>query len=190
MAKRKRLMNEIRQELRRNQTLNVLYQRELTRLQLANQITKLREERKLSQTQLARRIGTQQSAVARTEQTTYRGQTVSTLAKIAAVVGQRLEVRFVPGRRGAAGAGNGPASGGRLRGVPQSSRRASLTACLTASICLPVREPRRRPTMERATTAIRSALTTDVILRPVPANAGSSVLRTTHVSFAGNAGRE
>ena len=109
MAKRKTLMNEIQQELRRNQTLNVLYQRELTRLQLANQIAKLREGRQLSQAQLARRIGTQQSAVARMEQSTYRGYTVSTLAKIAAAVGQRLEVRFVPGRHGAAGAGKAPA---------------------------------------------------------------------------------
>ena len=44
--------------------------------------------------------------------------------------------------------------------------------------------------MVRATTAIRSALTTDVVLRPVLANAGSSVPRTTHVSLAGSGGSE
>jgi predicted XRE-type DNA-binding protein len=99
MAKRKTLMREIHDELRRDRALDVLYQRELTRLQLANQIAQLRGERKLSQAQLAKRIGTQQSAVARMEQSTYRGYTVSTLAKIAAAGGKHLEVRFVPTRR-------------------------------------------------------------------------------------------
>ncbi len=96
MAKRKTLMNEIHDELRGNRELTALFQRELTRLQLANQIFKIREERKLSQAQLARRIGTHQSAIARMEQSTYRGYTVATLAKIAAAAGQHLEVRFVP----------------------------------------------------------------------------------------------
>jgi transcriptional regulator with XRE-family HTH domain len=100
MAKRKTLMDEIHEELRGNRELNTRYQRELTRLQLANQILRLREEGELSQAQLARKIGTHQSAIARMEQSTYRGYTVATLAKIAAAAGARLEVRFVPsGRR-------------------------------------------------------------------------------------------
>ncbi len=100
MAKRKTLMHDIHEELRSNRTLDALYQRELTRLQLANQIAKLRGERKFSQAQLAKRIGTQQSAVARMEQSAYRGYTVTTLAKIAAAVGKSLQVRFVSnGRR-------------------------------------------------------------------------------------------
>ena len=100
MAKRTpTLMDEIHDELRRDRELNAAFQRELTRLQLANQIVTLREERKLSQTQLARRIGTHQSAIARMEQNTYRGYTVATLAKIAAAAGKHLEVRFVGSRR-------------------------------------------------------------------------------------------
>ena len=100
MAKRKTLMDEIHHELRGNRELDARFQRELTRLQLANQILRLREEQKLSQTQLAKRIGTHQSAIARMEQSTYRGYTVATLAKIAAAAGKHLEVRFVPsGRR-------------------------------------------------------------------------------------------
>ncbi len=101
MAKRKTLMDEIHEELRGNRALNAVYQRELTRLQLADQIARVREKRKLSQAQLAKRIGTQQSAVARMEQSTYQGYTVATLAKIAAAVGKHLEVRFVPTGRGA-----------------------------------------------------------------------------------------
>jgi predicted transcriptional regulator len=96
MAKRKTLLLEIRNELRTNRTLGALYEREVTRLRLANEIAKVREERKLSQAQLARRIGTHQSAIARMERSTYRGYSVATLAKIAAAAGKRLEVRFVP----------------------------------------------------------------------------------------------
>jgi len=100
MAKRKTLMDNMHEELRGNRELNARFQRELTRLQLADQILKLRERGELSQAQMARRIGTHQSAVARMEQSTYRGYTVATLAKIAAAAGARLEVRFVPrGRR-------------------------------------------------------------------------------------------
>jgi ribosome-binding protein aMBF1 (putative translation factor) len=105
MAKRKTLMDEIHEELRGNRELNARYQRELTRLQLANQILKLREAGELSQAQLARKIGTHQSAIARMEQSTYRGYTVATLAKIAAAAGARLEVRFVPSGRRAQHAG-------------------------------------------------------------------------------------
>lgn len=96
MAKPKTLMDEIRQELTSDPELNELYFRELVRLQLANQIVKLRERAGLSQAALARRIGTKQAGIARMERSTYRGYTVSTLAKIAAAAGARLEVRFVP----------------------------------------------------------------------------------------------
>ena len=100
MTKRKTLMDSIHEEFQGDQELNARFQRELTRLQLADQILKLRERGELSQAQLARKIGTHQSAVARMEQSTYRGYTVATLAKIAAAAGARLEVRFVPrGRR-------------------------------------------------------------------------------------------
>ena len=62
MAKRKTLMGDIHEELRRDRALQARFQRELTRM----------------------------------EQNTSRGYTVATLARIAAAVGARLEVRFVP----------------------------------------------------------------------------------------------
>src|SRR6266508_85313 len=96
MGKRKTLMDDIHDELEGAPELNAHFQRELTRLQLANQILKLREAGALSQAQLARKIGTHQSAIARMEQSTYRGYTVATLAKIAAAAGKHLEVRFIP----------------------------------------------------------------------------------------------
>ena len=99
MARRKTLMHDIHDEVRNNRAVRALYERELMRLRLANEIAKLREERKLTQAQLAKRIGTHQSAIARMEQSTYRGYTVATLAKIAAAAGKHLEVRIVSGAR-------------------------------------------------------------------------------------------
>jgi len=95
----KTLLAELHEEIRRHPARQARYERELTRLQLANGIAKLREARKLSQAQPAKLIGTHQSAIARMEQSTYRGYTVATLAKIAAAAGAHLEVRFVPSRR-------------------------------------------------------------------------------------------
>ncbi len=91
----KTLLTELQEDIRRHPARKVRYERELARLQLANEIVKLREERNLSQSQLAKRIGTQQSAIARMEQSSYHGYTIATLAKIAAAVGKHLEVRFV-----------------------------------------------------------------------------------------------
>ena len=96
---RKTLLEELHEEIRRDPARQVRYERELARLQLANEIVKLREARHWSQAELANRIGTKQSAVARMERSTYRGYTVSTLAKIAAAVGAHLDIRFVPNGR-------------------------------------------------------------------------------------------
>jgi transcriptional regulator with XRE-family HTH domain len=71
-----------------------LRQRELARLQIANQIATLRERAGLSQAALADRIGTKQAGIARMERRDYQGYTVATLAKIAAAMGGRLEVRL------------------------------------------------------------------------------------------------
>ncbi|HET9853501.1 MAG TPA: helix-turn-helix transcriptional regulator [Methylomirabilota bacterium] len=96
----KTLLTELQDDIRKHPARQARYERELTRLRLANEIVKLREEGKLSQAQLAKRIGTHQSAIARMEQSTYRGYTVATLAKIAAASGKHLVVRFVSrGRR-------------------------------------------------------------------------------------------
>jgi ribosome-binding protein aMBF1 (putative translation factor) len=100
MAKRRTLMDEFREELKTDQDLNQLFQRELAKLKLANQILAARQHARLSQAALAKRIGTQQTGVARMENAGYASYTVTTLAKIAAATGSRLEVRLVPtGRR-------------------------------------------------------------------------------------------
>lgn len=96
MPKRKTLMDEFREELASDKELNELYQRELRKLKVADQITTARQHAGLSQAALARRIGTQQSGVARMEAAGCSSYTMVTLAKIAAATGSRLEVRLVP----------------------------------------------------------------------------------------------
>ena len=69
MAKRKTLMEELREDVARDPERNAAYQREVARLRLANQILELRQRLGLSQAELA---------------------------KIAAATGSRLDVRLVP----------------------------------------------------------------------------------------------
>lgn len=96
MAKRKTIMDEFEEELASDPELNRLYQRELAKLKVANQILAARQQAGLSQAALARLIGTQQSGVARMENAGCTSYTMTTLAKIAAATGSRLEVRIVP----------------------------------------------------------------------------------------------
>jgi len=98
MAKHKTLMDEARDELATDRELNRLYERELAKLKVANQILAARQQAGLSQAALARRIGTQQSGVARMENAGCTSYTTITLAKIAAATGSKLEVRIVPAR--------------------------------------------------------------------------------------------
>ena len=96
MAKRKTLMEELREDVARDPERNAAYQREVARLRLANQILELRQRLGLTQAELAKRIGTHQAGVARMERASYTGYNVGTLAKIAAATGSRLDVRLVP----------------------------------------------------------------------------------------------
>lgn len=61
---------------------------------IAEEIQALRERHGLSQAALAKRVGTSQSAIARLEDARYRGHSMPVLRRIAAAVGERVEVRF------------------------------------------------------------------------------------------------
>lgn len=50
----------------------------------------------LTQEQLAERIGTKQSAIARLEDAEYEGHSLSMLQKIARALNQRLEIHLIP----------------------------------------------------------------------------------------------
>jgi DNA-binding XRE family transcriptional regulator len=63
-------------------------------LEIAYQILKLRKQKRISQAELARKIGTTQSNIARME-TGQQNFTTTTLQKIAAAFKRDLEVKFV-----------------------------------------------------------------------------------------------
>lgn len=73
----------------------LLLAEERQRVAIADLIRELREAKRLTQAQLARKVGTTQSAIARIEDANYTGQKLGTIAKIAAALGRRVEVTLV-----------------------------------------------------------------------------------------------
>jgi ribosome-binding protein aMBF1 (putative translation factor) len=75
------------------------FDEEFASREIASQIYSLRQKAGLSQTALARRIGTQQSVISRLEDADYDGHSLAMLNRIAAALEQRVEIRFVPRTR-------------------------------------------------------------------------------------------
>jgi ribosome-binding protein aMBF1 (putative translation factor) len=64
--------------------------------ELAQLIYEARTQAGLTQQQLAERIGSKQSVIARLEDADYAGHSLSMLQRIAHVLNQRLEVQLIP----------------------------------------------------------------------------------------------
>jgi ribosome-binding protein aMBF1 (putative translation factor) len=64
--------------------------------ELARRIHELRERAGLTQEGLAKIIGTTASVISRLEDSEYEGHSLTMLKRIAAAVGKRVEIRFVP----------------------------------------------------------------------------------------------
>jgi DNA-binding XRE family transcriptional regulator len=71
------------------------YQEERQALKLAMKIAELRDQKGLSQQELARLMGTSQQAISRIESGEYEGFTLKTLEKIAEATGMRVKIEFV-----------------------------------------------------------------------------------------------
>lgn len=85
------------EQLRRslgNEDLRYVYADTITNAFISAQIKALREERNLSQLELAKLIGTQQSGVSRLEKSDYSAWKVETLRKLAKAFHVRLSIRF------------------------------------------------------------------------------------------------
>jgi len=78
----------------KNPKFKKYYDEYCKQLEIAYQILKLRKQQKMSQAELARRIGTRQSNIARME-TGQQNFTTTTLQKIAAAFGCKLKIDFV-----------------------------------------------------------------------------------------------
>ncbi len=68
---------------------------------IARKIHELRTAAALTQTQLARLIGTTASVICRLEDADYEGHSLAMLRRIAGALNQRVEIRFIPIRRSA-----------------------------------------------------------------------------------------
>ncbi|WP_406697751.1 helix-turn-helix transcriptional regulator [Singulisphaera sp. Ch08] len=65
-------------------------------LEIGVELNRLRTEAGLSTRALAQKVGTQASVISRIEQADYDGHSLSMLRRVAAALGQRVEVRFLP----------------------------------------------------------------------------------------------
>ena len=69
--------------------------------EIARKIYDLRTAANLTQTQLARLIGTTASVICRLEDADYEGHSLAMLRRIGGALNQRVEIRFVPIRKSA-----------------------------------------------------------------------------------------
>jgi DNA-binding XRE family transcriptional regulator len=71
--------------------------------EVARQVYELRTRAKLTQKELAVRVGTTPSVISRLEDDDYDGHSLAMLRRIAAALNKRVEIRFVPlkGKRAA-----------------------------------------------------------------------------------------
>ena len=95
MTKRTKSFGDvIRNKLVRDPDLQERVNREQVNIDVATQIYNARKRESLTQSQLARRVGTSQSVIARMEDADYDGHSLRLLTKIANALDCRLRVDF------------------------------------------------------------------------------------------------
>jgi len=94
MAKKLLDFQDVLREELKDKEFKKYYEEEGRRLELGYKIAKLRQKLGLTQKELARKIHTSQTAIARLETGDYLGYSLRTLEKIALATGSRLEVQF------------------------------------------------------------------------------------------------
>jgi DNA-binding XRE family transcriptional regulator len=83
----------------KSQEMADLIEQEQDNLDIARKIYELRTKAKLSQADLARKVGTTQSVISRLEDADYDGHSLEMLRRIASALERRVEIRFLPGRK-------------------------------------------------------------------------------------------
>lgn len=76
-----------------------LLEQERANLDIARKIYDLRTKAKLSQAELAKKVGTTQSVISRLEDADYDGHSLAMLRRIASALEKRVEIRFVSGHK-------------------------------------------------------------------------------------------
>lgn len=83
----------------KSQEMADLIEQEQANLDIARKIYELRSKAKLSQAELARKVGTTQSVISRLEDADYDGHSLEMLRRIASALDKRVEIRFLPSRK-------------------------------------------------------------------------------------------
>jgi predicted transcriptional regulator len=76
-----------------------LLEQERANLDIARKIYEFRTKAKLSQAELAKKVGTTQSVISRLEDADYDGHSLAMLRRIASALEKRIEIRFVAGHK-------------------------------------------------------------------------------------------
>ena len=111
---KKNWLQSYKAEILANPRTRAIYEEMAPKYELAGEFIAARAHAKLTQEQLAERMGTSQSAVARIE-SGNRIPSVRTLQRFAAATGTRLVIRLVPLARAAAGRGSRRSSPAKRR---------------------------------------------------------------------------
>src|SRR3984885_6075645 len=76
-----------------------LLEQKRANLDIARKIYELRTKARLSQAELAKKVGTTQSVISRLEDADYDGHSLAILRRIASALEKRVEIRFVSGHK-------------------------------------------------------------------------------------------
>jgi predicted transcriptional regulator len=82
-----------------SQEMADLLEQERANLDIARKIYELRTKARLSQAELAKKVGTTQSVISRLEDADYDGHSLAILRRIASALEKRVEIRFVAGHK-------------------------------------------------------------------------------------------
>jgi ribosome-binding protein aMBF1 (putative translation factor) len=92
-TKRDRHSEFVEQRARKNATYRTTFARTLQQIDLAMLVREMREDAGLTQIELAKKVGTTQSVIARLEDAEYTGHSLTMLERVAAVCGVALKLR-------------------------------------------------------------------------------------------------
>jgi ribosome-binding protein aMBF1 (putative translation factor) len=92
-AKRDRHIEIVEQRARKSATYRKTFKRTLHQIDLALLVREMREDAGFTQAELARKVGTTQSVIARLEDAEYTGHSLTMLERIAAACGVALRLR-------------------------------------------------------------------------------------------------
>lgn len=90
---------KIKMEWLKDSEVRQVYEAQKEEFQIAGEVIKARTKAKMTQAQLAHKIGTKTPAISRLESPGYGKASLTTLKKVAHVLGYDIQVKFIPKKR-------------------------------------------------------------------------------------------